>query len=69
MIYPTLVYQHHRDWILMDVLLACLAQFLLDLWLPLWPVVFQPALGILMAGSVRGCNTIPNPTCVSLTWR
>jgi hypothetical protein len=28
-------------------------QVVLDLWLALWPAVFQPALGILMAGAVR----------------
>ena len=30
-----------------------MAQALLDIWLALWPTVFQPALGILMAGAVR----------------
>ena len=30
-------------------------QVVLDLWLALWPTVFQPALGILMAGAVSHC--------------
>jgi hypothetical protein len=25
---------------------------LIDAWLPLWPMVFQPAIGILMAGAL-----------------
>jgi len=28
-------------------------QALLDAWFPLWPLVFQPALGVLMLGAVR----------------
>lgn len=28
------------------------AHFLLDAWFPLWPVVFQPALGFFMAGAL-----------------
>jgi len=29
-------------------------QVLLDAWFPLWPRVFQPAIGVLMLGAVRG---------------
>lgn len=25
---------------------------LIDAWLPLWPIVFQPALGLLMLGTI-----------------
>ena len=32
--------------------LLCCLQVVLDLWLALWPTLFQPALGILMAGAV-----------------
>ena len=28
-------------------------QALLDAWFPLWPLVFQPAIGVLMLGAVR----------------
>lgn len=28
------------------------ASFLVDAWMPLWPFVFQPAIGVLMAGAL-----------------
>lgn len=32
---------------------VCIVQRLLDTWFFLWPLVFQPALGVLMLGAVR----------------
>ena len=32
-------------------------QALLDAWFPLWPFVFQPAIGVLMLGAVRGFHS------------
>ncbi len=34
------------------MLLSCHLQNILDLWLPAWPLIVQPAIGILMAGAV-----------------
>jgi len=33
-------------------------QVVLDLWLAAWPTIFQPAIGILMAGAVSTCSAV-----------
>lgn len=39
--------------VLLLTMFSVRGQALLDAWFPLWPLVFQPAIGVLMLGAVR----------------
>lgn len=41
---------------------GALLQNIIDLWLPAWPLVVQPAIGLLMAGAV---SFIPQESALS----